>query len=138
MRTFAIIAGNEKFAFWDDEVDLAAGVFFRAVNIRDAPLSIINKAVGGFFIIDGHNAVFDGDAFAREGNYTLDDVLIADIRWYGAGHRVGDALLFIFGDFFLIFVEKDDDLPAFRDILLPDKVRPRNRGAIYNDTIVLV
>ncbi len=91
-----------------------------------------------FFIIDGHDAVFDGNSFAWEGNDTFDNVLIGDIRWDRAGSRILDSLGFVIFNSFFVFVHKDNDLAAFWDVFVTDKMRPRYGSAINNNAVIVV
>ena len=88
MRAFAVVAGDEKFAFGNGEVDFARSDGFGAVVFGEAPFFVVNETVGMFCIVDGHGAVFDDDAFAWESDDAFDDVLIADATWDAAGERI--------------------------------------------------
>ncbi len=78
---FAVVTRDKEFAFWYGGVYFARSVFFRAVGVGSAPLCIINKAIWVFVVINSHYAIFYGDAFAREGDDALDNILIANVRW---------------------------------------------------------
>ena len=134
---FAIVAGNEELAFWDDGVNFAGGVFFRSVGVGLTPVFVVDEPVWMLFVVDFHDAVFNGDALARKSNDALNDVLIGNVVWYGASHGVFDASSFVFGDLFLVFVHKNDNLPALWDIFLPQEVRPRNGGAIDDNAVAI-
>ena len=115
---FTVVAGDEKLAGGDDGIDFAGGMLFRAFSGGNAPLGVIDKSVGVLVIVNLHDAIFDGDAFAGEGDDAFDDVLVADVLRGSAGHRVFDAGgLELFGGF-AIFVHEDNDLPAIRDVFL--------------------
>ena len=83
------------------------------------------KAVWVLVIIYGQDAVFDGDAFAGEGDDALDDVLVADAFWGCAGD---DAVVFA--------VSKYDDLSALRDVFLAEKMSDRDRDAIDDNAVI--
>ena len=104
MGTFAVVAGDEKFAFGDGKIDFAGGVRFGTVVFGNAPFVVVNKTIRIFVVVDGHDAVFYCDAFAREGNNAFDDVLVGDAVWYGTGERVGDAFGLVFFDGGFVFV----------------------------------
>ena len=52
MGTFAVVAGNEDFAFGDDGVDFAGGVGFRAVGVGGAGFDVGLEAGGVFVVVD--------------------------------------------------------------------------------------
>ena len=118
IRTFAVVARYKQFSGWDGCIDLAGSVVFWSFIARDSPLIIINKTFRMFVIIDGHNAVFDGDSFAWKGNNAFDNILITDSIWRGTSHRIFDALRFVFANFFLIFIHKNNDLTSFGYVFL--------------------
>ena len=107
MFAFAVVAGNEDFAGGHDDVDVAGGIGFRSVGFIDA--SGIVWVEGGVIVVwigpDGENTVEDLDAFAWECNDALDDVLILDIGFGGAGE-----------DVVIATVGEDDNLSALRDV----------------------
>ena len=137
LRPLAVVTGDEKLAIRDCDIYLARGVSLGAVSIG-APFSIIYEAVWILVVVDGHSAIFNGDALAREGNDALDDILIANIGRKIASHGVLYACGFVLGYFGLVFVHKDDDLPALGDVLLANKMSPRYGGAIDYDAVVAV
>lgn len=91
-----------------------------------------------FFIIDSHGTVFDGDAFAGEGDDALDNVLVVNIGWYSTGHGVFDAFGFVFGDGFFVFIKEDNNLPAIGDVFIAGEMSPGNSCAINYDAVVVV
>ena len=133
---FAVVAGDEKFAGGDGEVDFAGGILLGAVGVGMTPLSVVNETVWVFVVVDGHDAVFDDDALTWKSDDALDDVLVADAFWHATSEWVFDALLFVFGDGFFVFVQEDDDLAALWDVFLASEMGPRNGGAIDDNAIV--
>ena len=124
MGAFAVVARDEKFASWDGGVDFAGSVFFGAVGVGLAPLCVVDEALWVFIVVDFHDAVFDGDAFAWKGNNTLDDILVANIGRNAACHWVFDTFGLVFGNGFFVFIEKNNNLSAFWNVLVASEVSP--------------
>lgn len=125
MGAFAVVAADENFAFRHDGVDFAGCVGFWAVLIGYIGGFVGVESVGVFVVVYCKFAVFDGDAFAGEGDNALDDILVFDARGRVAGE-----------DFVVATVGKNDDLAALRDIFVTGEVRHSDRNAIDDDTIV--
>ena len=136
IRSFAVVTRNKELTIWDCDVYFARCVLFGAVSIGSAPFIIIDKAVWVFGVVYGHGAIFYSDAFAGEGNNTFNNILIADIGGQIASHRMLYSLSLVFGNFSLVFVHEDDNLAAFGDIFLTNKMCPRHCGTIDYDAVI--
>ena len=119
MLAFAIVAGDEEFAFGNSEwfyelavfpcANFVAGVFFGTVVVVDASVVVWVETVGMVGVVDREDTVFDGDAFAGVGDDAFDDVLVANAGGRFAGKGVVVAT-----------VGEDDDLTAFGDVFLAE------------------
>lgn len=107
MFPFTVVARDENLASGDDDVDGAVSLFLGAVIIGFA--GIIVRVEGGGVVIwvgpDSEDAVGDLNAFAGEGDDSLDDVLVFDARFGLAAEMV-----------VITAVGEDNDLTALGDV----------------------
>ena len=125
MRAFAVVAGDEDFAFGDDDVDFTGGVGLGAVIVGDAGGVVGMEAIGVFVVVDGEGAVLEADTLAREGDDAFDDVLVFDAGGGFAGEGIASAA-----------VGEDDDLAAAGDEFLACEVSEGDGEAVDDDAVV--
>ena len=127
MRALAIIAGDEQFPLRDDDVDLAGGVFFWTVCLRDAGVIIGMEAIWIFLIVNGEDAIFHSYALFWKGDDTLNNILIIyatlDLTSQGAIRGA---------------VRKDDNLATRGDVFIAEEMLPCDGEAINDNTIALM
>ena len=102
MVAFAIVTGDENFAFGNNDVGFSGSVDFGTIGVRMASGFIWVEAVGVFVVEYCDNAVFDANTFAWIGDDAFDDVLVFDASGGFAVHSVAVAS-----------VGENDDLPTF-------------------------